>query len=191
VPLLRSRVLAVLLASAALLASCGDDDDDEAASDDTTTSTAAAGASDEAVTVTAVDYKFEDLPAEIEAGTKLGFKNESTKEAHELVAFRIPDTENRPVSELVVLPEAEQTAIFGEGPPALVVLAGPGGEPIYALGDGTLTEPGRYAAVCFIPTGADPQAYLEAAGSESEGPPNVEGGPPHTANGMFAEFKVA
>lgn len=58
------------------------------------------------------------------------------------------------------------------------------------MGDGTISGPGRYAIVCFIPTGADPAAHLEAAQQPSEGPPQVEGGPPHVANGMFAELEV-
>lgn len=48
---------------------------------------------------------------------------------------------------------------------------------------------GRYAVVCFIPTGADPQAYLEAA-QTSDGPPQVAGGEPNVAKGMFAEVVV-
>lgn len=37
--------------------------------------------------------------------------------------------------------------------------------------------------VCAIPTGAIPEEYLEAAAT-SDGPPNVDGGPPHFVNGM-------
>ncbi len=74
------------------------------------------------------------------------------------------------------------------GPPATVLLAPPGGEQIDAVGDGTLSEPGRYAIVCFVPTGADPEAFLSEAGPD--GPPEVEGGPPHIAHGMHAELVV-
>ena len=59
---------------------------------------------------------------------------------------------------------------------------------IKAVGDGKLTEKGRYAVICTIPTGADPQAYLNAP--PSDGPPNVPGGPPHLVNGMFGEITV-
>ena len=41
----------------------------------------------------------------------------------------------------------------------------------------------------MIPTGADPAVYLEAAAA-SDGPPQVDGGPPHVAHGMFAELTV-
>ncbi len=151
----------------------------------------ACGDDDRTRTVTATDYRFEGLPATIEAGTRLVLRNESSKELHEMVVFRIPDGEKRSVEQLVNLPESEQTAIFGEGPPALVMIAPPGGgETIQALGDGKLTEKGRYAVVCFIPTGADPAAYLAAAQSGGDGPPQVAGGPPHTAQGMYGEITV-
>jgi hypothetical protein len=71
-----------------------------------------------------------------------------------------------------------------------VLLAAPGGEQIPAVGDGILADPGRYAIVCVIPTGADPDEYLAAAAESDAGPPDVAGGPPHIANGMFAELVV-
>ena len=152
---------------------------------------ACGGGGDDTKTVTAADYAFEDLPKSVDAGTTLTLKNASTKEIHEMVVFRIPDGEKRSVQQLVNLPESEQTAIFGEGPPAMVMIAPPGGgEMIQALGDGKLTEKGRYAVVCFIPTGADPAAYLAAAQAPSDGPPQVAGGPPHTAQGMYGEITV-
>jgi hypothetical protein len=91
----------------------------------------------------------------------------------------------------VALPPAEQEAIFGQGPPAMVQIAMPASnEAIMPIGDGTVTEPGRYVVACFIPQGADPQEYMEAAQQSTEGPPQVEGGPPHIALGMYAEFTV-
>ncbi len=153
--------------------------------------TSDAGGAGKTVTVTATDYKFEGLPKSIKAGTKLELVNASTKELHELVVQRIPDTEKRPVSELVKLPEKESEAIFPPGPPALVVLATPNrGAPIPAVGDGTLKEKGRYLVLCAIPTGADPAAYLKAAEAATDGPPDVPGGAPHVEQGMFGEITV-
>lgn len=171
-----------------LLAGCGDDDD--RATDPATDLEVAEPVATEAevVEVTAVDYGYEDLPATVPAGTTLTLANDSEVELHELVAFRLPDGENRAVGELVTLPEAELLPTLGE--PATVLLAPPGGEQIPAVGDGTLAEPGRYAIVCVIPTGADPGAYLDAAAESDGGPPDVPGGPPHIANGMFAELVV-
>jgi len=140
-------------------------------------------------TVTAADYSFQNLPKEVDVGTEFKLKNSSTKELHEMVVIRIPDAEKRSVADLVKLPEAQQEAVFGGGQPAMVLLAPPGGgEMIKAVGDGKLTEKGRYAVLCAIPTGADPQAYLNAP--PSDGPPNVPGGPPHLVNGMFGEITV-
>jgi hypothetical protein len=79
--------------------------------------------------------------------------------------------------------------VFGDGEPAMVILAPPGGgDTIPAVGDGTITEPGRYAIICSIPQGADPDAYLNAP--PSDGPPQVDGGPPHFTLGMYAELEV-
>ena len=150
---------------------------------------AACGGGDDTKTVTAADYSFQNLPKEVDAGTEFKLTNSSTKELHEMVVIRIPDTERRPVADLVKLPEAQQESIFGGAKPAMVLLAPPGrGEMIKAVGDGKLTEKGRYAVICSIPTGADPQAYLNAP--PSDGPPQVAGGPPHLVQGMFGEITV-
>ena len=145
---------------------------------------------DDTRTVEAVDYRFENLPESVDAGTTLKLDNKSDKELHEMVLIRIPDSERRPIGDLVRLPEAELDALFA-GEPAIVLLATPnGGEQINAVGDGKLTEKGRYAVICAIPTGADPGAYLSAAQAGGEGPPQVPGGPPHFTQGMFAEITV-
>ena len=44
--------------------------------------------------------------------------------------------------------------------------------------------------MCFIPTGADPQEYLDAAAETDEGRPQVDGGPPDFVHGMYAELTV-
>lgn len=186
-----------LFASGAFGAACSDDDDTKAdaktgdkTEQETTTTEAADAPEGDVVEVTAVDYAFEGLPEKIEAGTKLTLANDAPAELHELVVMRIPDEETRSVDELVKLPEEEIGKLFGAAPPATVLLAGPnGGEQINAVGDGTISEPGRYAVICSIPTGADAEAFLEAA-EGSDGPPQVEGGPPHLAHGMYAELIV-
>lgn len=140
------------------------------------------------VEVELVDFAFVGLPDTIAAGTRLSVVNTAEAELHELVAFRLPDEEERSVPELLRLPPEEAMPILGE--PAAVLLAAPGGPQIAAVGDGVLDEPGRYAIVCFIPTGVEPQVYLEAAAATESGPPQVEGGPPHLAQGMYAELIV-
>jgi hypothetical protein len=107
-----------------------------------------------------------------------------------MAIFRLPDDEDRPLDELVELPGDELTEILGN--PATVLLQAPGSdEVIPAVGDGTLAEPGRYAVMCFIPHGADPDEYLRAAAESDGGPPQgIEGGAPHFALGMYAELEV-
>ncbi|MGH9225681.1 MAG: hypothetical protein ACRD2W_18275 [Acidimicrobiales bacterium] len=149
---------------------------------------AGCGSDDNKETVTAEDYRFTGLPSTVEAGTTLTLTNASKVEMHELVAFLLPDSETRSIDELIKLPEADLERLFA-GEPATVLLAPPdGGEQIKAVGDGTLKVKGRYAIFCAIPTGADPAAYLAAAGSGD--PPQVAGGPPHFTQGMYAQVTV-
>lgn len=200
----------VLLAGAlCAIVACGSDETDEATSegrsststaDETTTAddTASSGASSssapeaapETVEVEAVDYRFEGLPEVIAPGTKLTLVNRSEKELHELVAIALPEGEQRSAEELVNLPEEEQQQL-SSGPPAMVLVAPPGEAPVVnAVGDGTLSAPGRYLILCAIPTGADPEEYMEAAAQSRGGPVEVPGGPPHLVHGMYADLMV-
>lgn len=202
----RRRVaLAVTTAAFVVLAAgCGSDDDAGGSTEtslatvETTNGTeppnsaAPATVVDDApvIEVEAVDYAFENLPASVPSGTRLALTNGANAELHELVAIRLADDETRSVDAIVHLPPQELGAILGAGPPAAVLLAAPGGEQIAAVGDGTLTEPGRYLVFCSIPSGVAPDVYLEAAAAANGEPPQVEGGPPHFAHGMFAELLV-
>jgi hypothetical protein len=172
------RILVVGTVALALTA-CGSDDN----------------AADEpnVIAVTAVDFGYEDLPDSVPAGTRLTLANRAPSELHELVAFRLPDDETRPVSELMSLPPEEMGSLFA-GEPAAVLLTRPGGDAsgqIAAVGDGTLSESGRYLVLCAIPTGVSPDVYLSAAAESGGGPPEIEGGgPPHLVHGMWAELTV-
>lgn len=208
-PLTRTagRTAVAVLLAAGLLAACGDDDpDDEAAG--TTTEAAEeeeanaaeeptsslddasdGGLEDGVLEVHLVDYAFEQLPESVPAGTRLTVVNDSEAELHELIAFPLPGEEERSVDELAALPMEVLEGLF-TGPPTTVLLAPPGGEQIDAVGDGTLAEAGRYVLMCFIPTGVDPEEYLNAPETE-EGPPDIPGaGPPHFTQGMYAELVV-
>ncbi len=128
------------------------------------------------------------MPASVPAGTQLGFQNMSSTELHELVVFRL-DTDVL-LDELIAQPSAELATMLGE--PVTVMLQPPGApEATVAVGDGTLTEPGRYILICFIPVGADPGAYMAAVAAAGGGKPEgVAGGPPHFTSGMVAELTV-
>lgn len=204
------RALAAVLVTGLALggAACGDDDDDDPVAADETTTTAEPDTGDETTTtegeadpdddeasapgtveVTAEDYAFVGLDPEVPAGTRLTLTNASTAEVHELVAFRLPDGETRSAADLIALGEEGLNALF-QGPPATVLVAPPDSAGFPAVGDGSLDEPGRYLLLCAIPTGADPQAYLEAAQAAQGGPVDVPGGPPHLVQGMYADVEV-
>lgn len=189
-----------LLVLGGLAAACGDDDDTTSTTADDPTTTVAEGtgadtgheAADDGdhpdvVEITAVDYGFEGLPDMVPAGTRLSLTNDGN-EPHELVAMRIPDEETRSVEELLQLPQPELMAILGaDAEPATVILSAHGttDTPGAVVGDGTLTEPGRYAIVCFLPVGSD-DSILDP---EADGPPESDA-PPHITQGMFAELLV-
>jgi plastocyanin len=193
-PKLRTTLAATAGVLALFAAGCGDDDSDDA-TDETDEVADDAGADDtggdgETIVVRGVDYGYEDLPDTVSTGTHVSFVNESEEELHELVAVRILDDVDLSVEELVELPEEEVDQYLEPGPPAMVLIAPPGEEGFAVVGDGSFSEPGRYAIVCFIPTGADPDEFMAAAEEGGDGPPEVEGGPPHVVHGMFAEVTV-
>jgi hypothetical protein len=182
-----------MLALAGSITSCGDDA--TAATPTTVPAVTPTTSHDEhpshqTFTIEGVDYRYDGAPSTIPAGSRLSFDNTSSKELHELVVFRLPDDIDTPLAELVGQPPEQLEATLGA--PVTVMLQPPGApEPIMAVGDGRLEEPGRYALMCFIPIGADPDEYM-AAVAEAEGgkPTGVAGGPPHFTAGMFAELIV-
>lgn len=183
----RPAAIAVAIGLALFGVACGDDDEA-----DTTATTAADEAGGETVAVTAVDYAFEGLPSTVAAGSRITLTNESTAELHEIVGFRVPDGVTQSAEELFNMSDEELAALLGGEPePSFVLIASPGEESFPAVGDGTVTEPGRYVVGCFIPIGADPAEYLAAAAESQGGPPQVEGGPPHFTEGMHGEFTVS
>lgn len=182
--LVRRRGLAGTIAMLLLLAACGDGADAATTTTPATTSTTAAPAQ---VEVTAIDFAFTGLPERMAVGTTLTLLNDSSVELHELVAIRLPDDETRSVEDLIGDPE-DLAAYF---PSVTTVLIAPPDEAGVAVeGTGQLTEPGRYAIICAIPTGADPAEYMAAAAEAEGGPPDVAGGAPHFVAGMYAELVV-
>lgn len=177
----RRRVIAVacLAAIAALSSACSSDDD---AADTTTTE---APLEVTTISVTAKNYEFEGVPDTIAAGSTISLTTAADSEPHEFVAVLIPAGETRSVDELLALPEAELGALFAEEPP-LVTIALPGAtdQPGPVVGDGTLTEPGRYIYLCSFPQGTTVEDVNNAQGP-------LEGdAPPHFTLGMAGELIV-
>jgi hypothetical protein len=179
--------LVMLAASLTLAVACGGDDDN-----DTGTTSAPAATATQApsgpIQVVARDYEFRNLPQTLPVGAEIQFKNESSQELHEFVAIRLPDNERRPVSELIYLSDEELGEIV-ETEPTMVLIAPPNKDGFAVLGDGFFRQPGRYAVVCFIPVGADPDEMMQAMEGEAEGPPEADG-LPHAFHGMFADITV-
>lgn len=169
-----TRLVAFSGAAAFALGACGSDDQGAIV--------------DGVLTVEMSDFTFGDLPDEVPVGTELAVENTADSELHEFVAFRIADDDRRSAEDIVT---GDVGAVLTGGPPAMVHLAVPGSdEQIVVEGDGTFAEPGRYLILCAIPTGVEPGVYLEAAAASEGGPPQVDGGPPHFLNGMYAEITV-
>lgn len=125
----------------------------------------------ETIDATAVDYGFEGVPDELSTGYHVvNFSNEG-QEQHEMFALRFNEGTTESIAELFELPEDE---VFGKITPVNAAFAPPGGSETVSW---NLTEPGRYAIVCFIPVGSV---------GESEGD-----GPPHFVEGMVQEFTVS
>jgi plastocyanin len=163
------RAVPVLLV-ALVLAACGGTA--PSASADATAH--ASGHTAATVNVTGVDYAFEDVPATVEAGSELTFHNGGT-EPHEMVVIRINDGVTKTIDELLELPEDEALE-FASVVGAAMALPGEDAEDTV-----TVSDPGNYAMVCFVPVGST------AEDLESSEPP---AGPPHFAEGMVTSFTV-
>jgi hypothetical protein len=151
--------------------------------------TKAAPSTPTTVAVTGFDYEFGDLPDAIKAGSTLTFSNTSAKEAHELAVYQLPAGDTRSLQDLMAIAPDQLQTSFG-GPPVMVLVAAPNAAGTLTKGDGTVATAGRYVAVCTVPTGADPQAYVNAAEQAKGGPVAVTGGPPHYMGGMIQIFTV-
>ncbi|MGY2128115.1 hypothetical protein [Blastococcus sp. SYSU DS0617] len=124
----------------------------------------------EQIEATGVDYEYEGLPDTVPAGTvAVTFVNEG-EEVHEIGLVRINEGVTRSIEELLALPEEEAMSMATF---VGVAFADPGES------DTTFMEmePGRYAAVCFVPEGT---AHIDMPGE----------GAPHFTLGMVGEFTV-
>ena len=120
--------------------------------------------------VTAVDYRFEGAPDELSTGYHVVNFTNGGQEQHEMFALRFNDGTTETLEELSELPDEE---VFSKITPVNAAFAPPGDSDVVSW---NLTDPGRYAIVCFVSTGSV---------GETEGD-----GPPHFTQGMVHEFTV-
>lgn len=129
----------------------------------------------ETLDVTATEYAFEGFAESVPAGTTvINFDNQGS-EFHEVVVMQIAEGEERPVEELLALPDEEAMAVVTNK----AFVFGPPGAATYVTAD---LDPGRYVAICFVPIGATPEAMETGAALD---------GDPHFLHGMVSEFEVA
>ena len=125
--------------------------------------------------VKGVDYAYEGIPKEIEAGIHSFEFAIGGKEPHMLGILKKKEGTTETFDQLLELPEEQaeaKTEFLGEA-------FGPPGDEEYLLLDLT---PGEYMAICFVSVGSS----VSESGEEKEGD-----GPPHFTQGMKAEFTVA
>jgi plastocyanin len=145
------------------------------------------------IEVTGVEYEFQGVPELVAPGAEFTFTN-GGEEVHEMIVVQVIEGETRTLEEILELPEAESDALISQFMGFLIDT--PSGETFNPEGDSTsitVTEPGRYAVVCFLPQGLDEETFESAmaeADPDAEGPPPFPEGTPHALLGMAAEFTV-
>jgi hypothetical protein len=125
------------------------------------------------VDVTTLEYEFDGIPDTLEPGVTIFRLTNTGAEVHELALGKIKG--DATAEEL-----AEESPEDVEGKVKFASHAlSVQGEAGFAYVN---LKPGRYGAFCFIPVGTTDLASLEEE--------DHEGGEPHTAEGMYAEFEV-
>ena len=138
--------------------------------------------------VTAVNYAFQGVPANLEPGRRLFRLNNTGTELHEMILLRKKTTTTESFDQILALGAENQEEAEEKVDEAGAVFAFPAtaGGP-QAVDSSVLLDltPGQYVAVCFIPVGLTPAA-AEAAQQSGQEPE----GPPHFTRGMKTEFTV-
>jgi plastocyanin len=166
-------------ASASASASAPTDGSPSASASASGSASASASASAD-VMVTAVDFAFENVPAEIPSGTTLGLTNNG-QEVHEMVVVRKLPTTTQSFEELLAMPQDQALGLVQD---IGVAFAEPGATSTEVV---TTGEAGDYLMVCFIPAGTTSLPSIDPASSEM---PSLGTGAPHFTLGMLKEFTV-
>jgi uncharacterized cupredoxin-like copper-binding protein len=140
----------------------------------------ASGSASADITVTAVDFAFENVPAEIPSGATRALTN-SGQEVHEMVVVRKLPTTTQSFEELLAMPQDQALGLVQD---IGVAFAEPGATSTEVV---TTGEAGDYLMVCFIPAGTTSLPSIDPASSEM---PSLGTGAPHFTLGMLKEFTV-
>ena len=139
--------------------------------------------------VTAVDFAFQGLPAELPAGTSSAPRNASAAELHQPVAAS-PSRRRAAAGRGAARPAGRRARGAVRRAAALVVVAPRVGR-LRRIGDGTLTGAGPVRRRRFDPHRRRPAGLPRRPRDNPGQPPQVDGGPPHLTAGMYAELVVA
>jgi plastocyanin len=167
-------------AASASASASGPTDGSPSASASASGSASASASASADVMVTAVDFAFENVPAEIPSGTTLGLTNNG-QEVHEMVVVRKLPTTTQSFEELLAMPQDQALGLVQD---IGVAFAEPGATSADVV---TTGEAGDYLMVCFIPAGTTSLPSIDPASSEM---PSLGTGAPHFTLGMVKEFTV-
>ena len=143
-------------------------------------SASAAPSAEGAITVTAVDFAFEGVPAEVPSGSTMSLVN-TGQEVHEMIVVRKLPTTTQTFEELLALPQDQTEGLVED---IGFAYAEPGQQAADVV---TIGEPGDYLMICFIPAGTTSLPSIDPNSSE---PPDLGTGAPHFTLGMLKEFTV-
>jgi hypothetical protein len=134
----------------------------------------AGGCGWQALDVVGVDFAFEGVPDELDAGmTVITLENATeTTEMHEIALLKLADDADITLDELLALSQEEAQQYLDPEVPPVFAFAPPG----ETSGISADLVPGDYVYACFIPTGTT----MEAEGQ----------GAPHFVEGMAGELTV-
>jgi hypothetical protein len=132
------------------------------------------------LTVTAVDFAFEGVPAEVPSGTTMALTN-TGQEVHEMIVVRKLPTTTQSFEELLALPQDQVQGLVED---VGFAYAEPGQTAADVV---TIGEPGDYLMICFIPAGTTSLPSIDPNASEA---PSLGTGAPHFTLGMLQEFTV-
>lgn len=124
------------------------------------------------VAVTARDHEFQGIPKTLDTGTVVFELRNQGAEVHEMAFGRIKGDAS--LEAILRLPVEERLKLNRIDELGAGAITAPGASDVAMV---SFTKPGRYAVACFVPAGT----------TTIEAPTD---GPPHTDEGMFAEFEV-